>query len=202
MVRNQRNDAQQAIRSQSVTEQTNTKTSTTSIKQPPTESDKPAVSTVPLHKMCGVPTIPVLRRAGQNVDDLSSIKQRLGVQSVVNVAGHSISKQHSEMVQLVPFRSNRGFIEFRRTIRLIDSNHLDHPQNEWRWKSTNTAGQCTWSLCPEGVDVSSGGIWNDDSPPTMPEMDDKSDSMSADMPIEVVVNDLMRSAPKQKRRRR
>lgn len=53
--------------------------------------------------------------------------------------------------------------------------------------------------------MSSGGIWNDDSPPTMPEMDvmaDKSDSMSADMPIEVVVNDLMRSAPKQKRRRR
>jgi ubiquitin-protein ligase len=123
---------------------------------------------VPLHKMGGIPTVPVLQKATRNEDDLSSFKHRFGVRSTMNAPGHSISKQHAEIVQMVPFRSSSGSIEFRRTIRLVDDHLISPQQSGWPVtvnpvSSATLDGQqpSTWTLHGNGYGVCSGGIWSD-----------------------------------------
>merc|ERR1719295_999432 len=119
---------------------------------------------VPLHEMCGVPRVPIIRRVNQIEEDLLSIKSRLGLQSVSNYSGHSIFKQHVEVEQMVPYTTSRGQMEFRRTIRLVDQCSMDFVNNGHGWpytvNTTNTQPEATWTLRESGVDVSAGGIWN------------------------------------------
>jgi len=136
----------------------------------------------PLHEMCGVPRVPIVRRANPIADDLWSIKNRLGIQSSMNnISGPSIFKPHVQVEQMVPFISNSGQIEFRRTIRLVD-------QCPMGYNSLIAQSPSTWTLRESGVDVSSGGIWNGGH----------SETVDTDHSI----SDRNESEPKQKRNRR
>jgi hypothetical protein len=106
-------------------------------------------------KMGSILSVPVLRRAGRNVDDLSTIKRRLGVRPSVNVSDRvPVLNRHSEIVQTVPFQSGSGAVQFRRTIRLVDGQSMQFV--------APSAGGSTWTLRGNGYGVCSGGIWSDD----------------------------------------
>merc|ERR1711978_296666 len=87
----------------------------------------------PLHEMCGVPRVPIIRRVNQNQneEDSWSIKNRLGLQSMNTFLGHSIFKQHVEVVQMVPYTTSCGRIEFRRIIRLVDQCSMNSVNDGW-----------------------------------------------------------------------
>jgi hypothetical protein len=111
--------------------------------------------TVKRHEMCSIHIVPVLRSAGRNVDDLSTIKRRLGVRPSVNVSDRvPVLNRHSEIVQTVPFQSGSGAVHFRRTIRLVDGHST-------QFVAPQTGGS-TWTLRGNGYGVCSGGIWSDD----------------------------------------
>jgi len=142
-----------------------------------TTNEGVGVRRVPLHKMNALSTAPILRKGPRNADDLASFKQRFGVRSSMNAPGHSISKQHAEIVQMVPFQSSSGSIEFRRTIRLVDGHSMEKQHGVRSMMHSfvpinglidggstpcNYPYPSTWTLYGNGRGVCSGGIWSDD----------------------------------------
>jgi len=149
------------------------------VKAQPESKSSQRPQKVPLHLMGGVPSVPVLRKAIRNDDDLSSIKRRLGVSSPSNGPALTHSKQ-AEFVQMVPFRALSGSIGYRRTIRLVGDVPaapaadrwpssvvpptttmaypvlVSQPQSIWN-VSAPTAG--SWDYV--GSDGIAGGIWSD-----------------------------------------
>merc|ERR1719326_1421129 len=141
--------------------------------RPSTTNEGVGVRGAPLHKMNALSTAPILRKRPRNADDLTSFKQRFGVRSSMNAPGHSISKQHAEIVQMVPFQSSSGSIEFRRTIRLVDGHSIKNQHGVQSMMHSfvpidggstpcNYPYPSTWTLYGNGHGVCSGGIWSDD----------------------------------------
>merc|ERR1712048_311202 len=102
------------------------------------------------------------------------------------MGGPSIFKPHVQVEQMVPFISNSGQIEFRRTIRLVD-------QCPMGYNSLIAQSPSTWTLRESGVDVSSGGIWNGGDSETVDINTNDTDHS---------ISDRNESEPKQKRNRR
>jgi len=138
---------------------------------------KRSSGSTPLHKMNAFSKASILRKGPRNADDLASFKQRFGVRSSMNAPGHSISKQHAEMVQMVPFQSSSGSIEFRRTVRLVDDHSMENQKGVRSMMHSfvpidglidggstpcNYPYPSTWTLYGNGHGVCSGGIWSDD----------------------------------------